>query len=195
VTNINGKSYAMNAVTPMRAWKTPILRLIFWLAPLRLDDLIELSFIHFARWVIIPRNRFPWLGGKQPQESLKNDYMLFFSNFNGTWNQYIDAFSAVLSDGLNFFWRWSEKFPMATPVTAFKRYIGLVQFDTDYYYNPYPYASTNDVKAAHRVKAALDELAQSSASMSPQQFKSAYDKFVIQVQGDLGSLGPAPVGT
>jgi len=196
VTNINGKAYAMNAITPMKWWKTPILKLIFLLAPLTgLADLKNLSFIHFARWVIIKRGQFPWLGGKQPRENLEYDYMIFFSNFNGTWNQYIDAFSAVLSDGLNLFWRWSEKFPGAVPVTAFKRYIALVQFDTDYYYNPYPYATTNDVKAAHRIQAALDDFAKTSAAMSAQDFEKAYRQFVIRVQNDLGALGPAPEGT
>ena len=114
VTNINGKAYAMNAITPMKPWKTPLLRLFFFLLgaikPLQ-TDLKNLSFIHFARWVIVGRNQFPHLSDKQPREELRYDYLIFFSNFNGTWNQYIDAFSAVLSRGLNFIWRWSEKFP------------------------------------------------------------------------------------
>ena len=102
------------------------------------NDLINLSFIEFARWVILPRRRFPYLGNGQVKEDLKYDYLLFFSNFNGTWNQYIDAFSAVLSRGLNMIWRWSEKFPGSVPVTPFKEYIARVQFDTDYYYTAYP---------------------------------------------------------
>ena len=80
-------------------------------------DLIDLSFIEFARWVVVPRKGFPFLGNGQVKEDLKYDYLLFFSNFNGTWNQYIDAFSAVLSKGLNLVWRWSEKFPGSVPVT------------------------------------------------------------------------------
>ena len=95
MTNINGKAYALNAITPMKPWKTPILKLFFFLLgaikPLQ-NDLKNLSFIHFARWVVVGRNQFPRLSGKQPQEQLRYDYLLFFSNFNGTWNQYIDAF-------------------------------------------------------------------------------------------------------
>jgi hypothetical protein len=67
--------------------------------------------------VIIDRNQFPHLGPKQPQEKLQYDYLIFFSNLNGTWKQYIDAFSAVLSTGLNAIWMWSEKFPGSVPVT------------------------------------------------------------------------------
>jgi hypothetical protein len=198
VTNINGKAYAMNAITPMRPWKTPVLRVLFFIfgliKPLQ-GDLKNLSFIHFARWVIIGRNQFPHLSSNQPDEKLNYDYMIFFSNFNGTWNQYIDAFSAVLSRGLNLLWRWSEKFPGSTPVTPFKDYIRLVQFDTDYYYNCYPKATTNDVKAALRVQDALNGFKQSSQTLSPAEFEKAYRDFLIKVQPDLGSTGMPPVGT
>ncbi|HLJ26328.1 MAG TPA: hypothetical protein VKY85_06435 [Candidatus Angelobacter sp.] len=198
MTNINGKTYAMNAITPMKPWKTFIVRLFFFILghikPLQ-KKLVDLSFIHFARWVVIPRRRFPHLGNQQLPEKLKYDYLLFFSNFNGTWNQYIDAFSAVLSGGLNSIWRWSEKFPGSVPVTPFKAYIARCQFDTDYYYSAYPYATTNDVKAAHRVQAAVDAFAKQSQSMTPEEFAQAYQRFVVKVQSDLGQTGQAPEGT
>ena len=196
MSNINGKVYAMNVVTPMKPWKTWILRGLFFVLghvkPLQ-DDLINLSFIEFARWVIVPRRQFPFLGKGQVREDLKYDYLLFFSNFNGTWNQYIDAFSAVLSRGLNMIWRWSEKFPGSVPVTPFKEYIARVQFDTDYYYTAYPYATANDLKSAHVVQSALDSLDQRAQNCSPEQFVDAYSKFVLQVQAHLGETGEAPV--
>lgn len=188
----------MNAITPMKGWKTPILKAVFFLLgtikPLQ-NDLKRLSFIHFARWVVIGRHQFPRLSSKQPREELRYDYLLFFSNFNGTWNQYIDAFSAVLSKGLNLIWRWSEKYPGSTPVTGFKGYISLVQFDTDYYYNVYPRAAANDVKAALRVQDAVDRFAGASQSLSPADFEKAWLAFLVRVQPDLGSTGVAPVGT
>src|SRR5580698_4084726 len=81
MSNINGKVYAMNAITPMRPWKTWVLRAFFFVLghvkPLQ-ADLINLSFIQFARWVILPRDRFPFLGQSQKREELKYDYLLFF---------------------------------------------------------------------------------------------------------------------
>jgi len=196
MSNINGKVYAMNAITPMKPWKTWILRAFFEVLgevkPLQ-ADLVNLSFIEFARWVVIPREQFPYLGHTQKREDLQYDYLLFFSNFNGTWNQYIDAFSAVLSKGLNLIWRWSEKFPGSVPVTPFKDYIARLQFDTDYYYTSYPHATANDVKSAHVVQAALDDLAQKSPGLDAQQFAAAYLNFVIQVQAHMGETGEAPV--
>jgi hypothetical protein len=196
MSNINGKVYAMNVVTPMKPWKTWLLRLLFFalwnIKPLQ-KDLINLSFIEFARWVIVPRRRFPFLAHGQASEDLQYDYLLFFSNFNGTWNQYIDAFSSVLSRGLNLIWRWSEKFPGSVPVTPFKEYIAQVQFDTDYYYTAYPYATANDLKAAHIVQLSLDQLAGLAETSTPQQFADAYLRFVLQVQAHLGNTGEAPV--
>jgi len=195
MSNINGKVYAMNAITPMKPWKTWVLRLIFFVLghvkPLQ-NDLINLSFIEFARWVIIPRKSFPALGNGQQAEELKYDYLLFFSNFNGTWNQYIDAFSAVLSKGLNLIWRWSEKFPGSVPVTPFKNYITSVQYDTDYYFSAYPEATINDVESAHIVQNEVDALASSASTMPPEQFRRAYQQFVLKVQTHLGSTGSAP---
>ena len=196
MSNINGKVYAMNCVTPMKPWKTPILRLIFfllWNIKSKQQDLINLSFIEFARWVIVPRTCFPFLANGQRKEYLEYDYLLFFSNFNGTWNQYIDAFSSVLSRGLNLIWRWSEKFPGSVPITPFKEYIAQVQFDTDYYYTAYPYATANDLKAAHIVQASLDQLAQQANTANPQQFADAYLHFMLQVQAHLGNTGEAPL--
>src|SRR5580693_6463477 len=186
MTNINHKTYAMNAITPMKWWKTWIVRVFFFILgaikPLQ-KDLIQLSFIHFARWVIVKRTGFPRLSEQQPQEELKYDYLIFFSNFNGTWNQYIDAFSAVLSQGLNLIWRWSEKFPGSVPVTLFKEYIARVQFDTDYYYTAYPHATANDLKSAHIVQAGFDGLAARAGSFTPEEFAEAYLVFVLSVQG------------
>ena len=196
MSNINGKVYAMNAITPMKPWKTWILRGFFFVLgrvkPLQ-QDLINLSFIEFARWVVPPRRGFPFLGNGQKREELQYDYLLFFSNFNWTWNQYIDAFSAVLSRGLNLIWRWSEKFPGSVPVTPFKNYIAQVQFDTDYYYTAYPRATANDLKSAHIVQTSLDALSLRAQDYTPAQFAEAYLHFVIQVQAHLGETGDAPV--
>jgi hypothetical protein len=181
----------------MKPWKTIFLRIFVWfLSHFRSlnNDLINLSFIHFARWVIITSKEFPYLGGSQEREKLKYDYVLFFSNFNGTWNQYIDAFSSVLAIGLNLFWHWSDKYPGAVPITPFKNYIARVQFETDFYYSAYPNAATNDVKAAHRVQSAVDAFAKASTGMTAEQFGKAYSQFLLKVQCDLGSTGVAPVG-
>jgi hypothetical protein len=195
MSNINGKVYAINVITPMRPWKTNILRALFFLLdhikPLQ-SKLINLSFIQFARWAILRKRAFPDLGQEVGPESMEYDYLLFFSNFNGTWNQYIDAFAAVLGRELNLVWRWSDKFPGSVPVTGFKEYIARVQFDTDYYYTAYPEATANDVKSAHIVQKALDDFGVNAETLTAEQFREAYLRFVLSVQTHLGDTGEAP---
>lgn len=196
MSNVAGKAYGMNVVTPMRPWKTWINRLIFMVArtqPQQLGGLLGLSIIHFARWVLIKRKQWPDLGQGRPQ--LRNDYMLFVSNFNGTWDQYIDAFSDGIPNGLDLFWYSSTKYPGSIPITPFKNYIRANQVDTDYYYNATPGAAQRDIKAALRLWAVLDRLAAQHAELPPLAFADAYRAALIEVQNDLASAGYAPVAS
>lgn len=196
MSNVAGKAYAMNVVTPMPPPLTFVNRLLFMAAralPDKLAGLLGLSIIHFARWAIIRRDQWPDLG--QGRQSLNNDYMLFCSNFNGTWDQYIDAFSDGIPSGLDLFWYSSTKYPHSIPITPFKNYIRANQIDTDYYYNATPGAAQRDIKAALRVRRALLDLAAQHASLSPQAFRDAYAAALVAVQNSLGSQGYAPVAS
>src|SRR5258708_33547138 len=136
MSNVAGKAYAMNVLTPVPPARTWVQRLIFMVAraiPSTLAGLLGLSLIHFARWVIIKRNQWP--EGDRGKPALKNDYVLFCSNFNGTWDQYIDAFSDGIPRGLDLFWYASFKYPHSIPVTAFKNYISLYLYETGNYVN------------------------------------------------------------
>jgi len=196
MSNVAGKAYAMNVLTPMRPRHTWVNHLIFMASrviPATLAGLLGLSIIHFARWVIIRRDQWPQIG--QPTRTLANDYMLFISNFNGTWDQYIDAFSDGLPGGLDLFWYSSTKYPHSIPITAFKDYIRANQIDTDYYYNATPDAAQRDIKAALRVNEAVKALAASHTGMTPAEFRTTYIAALVSIQNDLGSLGYAPVAS
>jgi hypothetical protein len=196
MSNVAGKAYAMNVVTPMRPWLTSINRALFMVAraiPTTLGGLLGLSIIHFARWVIIRRDQWPDLG--QGKQSLRNDYMLFCSNFNGTWDQYIDAFSDAIPGGLDLLWYSSTRYPHSIPISPFKSYIRVNQIDTDYYYNSVPGAAQRDVKAALRIRRAVLKLAGKHAALSPADFRKAYVAALIEVQNDLGYQGYAPVAS
>src|SRR5579871_6816615 len=186
MSNVAGKAYAMNVLTPMPPARTWINRFLFMMAralPETLLGLLGLSIIHFARWVIIRREDWPDLG--QPKADLAHDYMLFVSNFNGTWDQYIDAFADGIPNGLDLFWYASVGYPHSIPITAFKDYIRANQIDTDYYYNATPGAAQRDIKAALRVRAQLLDLAEHHATLTPLEFTVAYRQALIAVQNDL----------
>lgn len=196
MSNVAGKAYGMNVITPMRPWKTWINRFIFMVArtqPQQLGGLLGLSIIHYARWVLIKRNQWPDLGQGRPR--LGNDYMLFVSNFNGTWDQYIDAFSDGIPNGLDLFWYSSTKYPGSIPISPFKAYIRANQVDTDYYYNATPGAAQRDIKAALRLWSRLDELSDRHATLDAAAFAEAYRAMLIAVQNDMPSAGYAPVAS
>src|SRR5712672_2114101 len=182
MSNVAGKAYAMHVLTPMQPWRSWINRATFMVSraiPSTLLGLLGLSIIHFARWVIIKRNQWPDLG--QGKQALKNDYMLFCSNFNGTWDQYIDAFADGIPSGLDLLWYSSTKYPHSIPITPFKNYIKANQIDTDYYYNSVPGAAQRDVKSALRVRRAILAMAAQQASLSPAEFQKLYVATLIGV--------------
>jgi hypothetical protein len=196
MSNVAGKAYGMNAVTPMRPYKTWVQRTIFMASralPSGLAGLLGLSIIHFARWVIIKRNQWPDLG--QGKQNLQNDYMLFCSNFNGTWDQYIDAFSDGIPNGLDLFWFTSTQYPHSIPITPFKDYIRANQIDTDYYYNATPGAAQRDIKSALRIRRAILALAGQHKTLTPEDFQKAYIAELCKLQNELGYQGYAPVAS
>lgn len=196
MSNVTGKAYGMNVISPMKPWRTWFNLFSFMISrstPASLGGLLGLSFIHFARWAIVRRSQWPDIG--QGKQNLKNDYLLFCSNFNGTWDQYIDAFADGLPNGLDLLWYTSTHYPHSVPITPFKNYIRVNQIDTNYYYNSVPGAAQPDVKAALRVRRELLALAERHASSTPEEFRKLYIETLVETQNDLGYEGRAPVAS
>ena len=196
MSNIAGKAYAMNVVTPSNPRITWINRLLFMAArgvPSNLMGLLGLSLIHFARWVIIKPTDWPNLG--QGREALRNDYMMFCSNFNGTWDQYIDAFSDGIPSGLDLFWYSSTKYPKSIPITPFKDYITFNQISTDYYYNATPGSAQRDIKTSLLIYDEVLKLAEMHGASAPEDFAAAYKAASIKIQIGLGDPGFGPVAS
>src|SRR5258706_555529 len=121
MSNIAGKAYAMNAVTPMRRYTAWWNRLFFWIAH------------------------------KRP----------------------------ATTAGLNLFWFGSIKYPRSVPMLPFHRYITSNQVWTDYYYNAYPMASSNDIKSAKRVRQSLLAFIGDSQNANPAEFLQKYNRLLI----------------
>jgi len=196
MSNIAGKAYAMNAITPMHWYTAWMNRLFFWASgkytPF-LGGLLTLSLIHYARWVIIKPTQFPRLSADQPKEDLQYTYMFFFSNFNGSWDQYVDSFSSAIPSGLDLFWKRNIKYPRSIPMLPFHRYITGNQIWTDHYYNAYPMASSNDVKSARRVRDALLAFIPDVQQATPEEFQQKYNRLVLGLQHDLSQMDANPV--
>ena len=92
--------------------------------------------IHFARWVALPDRR-----------------LLFFSNYDGSWEAYLGDFIDKASMGLTMIWTntvWYPKtrlllFKGAKDEEAFKTWTRACQVPTQVWYSAYPTLSVNDV--------------------------------------------------
>jgi hypothetical protein len=183
VANVEGKATAITVVTPLRPVGSVVLAVVFWAGrhlTFTLAKLQALSFIHYARWAVI--RRFPDGAGG---ERLGHSYLLFESNFNGTWDQYIDAFSEVVPARMKAIWGTSYGFPGPRPVEPFKAYIRRNEFVADHYWSAYPGATTSEIVAAGRVGPAVRALRARADELEPDAFAAAYTRLLTEVQDDL----------
>jgi hypothetical protein len=217
MSNIAGKSYAMNVITPITGWvyywnrikfaavqfsvarRLGTTGLLGKLVPKKITDLIfdrlngliTLSLIHYARWAVI--KKFPHLDASQPREELKYHYMFFFSNFNGSWTQYVDSFHMSIPAGLDLLWYKNVNYPNSVPLLPFHKYITDNQIWTNHYYNAYPMAASNDIKGAQELKDALGDFIRDSSDDDPESFQKRYEELLMDQQRNLGLMEPTPI--
>lgn len=123
-------------------WSRCLLRLVLFAASLQVrgtkGTLSNISTIHFARWAIID-------GGTK---------LLFESNYDGSWERYIDDFVDRASVGLNAIWGNCPEFPVggARDIEAFKKSIRDNQTASQVFYSAYPQSTVvnilNDLRFA-----------------------------------------------
>ncbi len=95
-------------------------------------SLVGISTIHTVRWVILD-------GGKR---------MLMVSNYDGTWENYIDEFAEMILSGLDALWTTAPDFPLAGAhdVAALKQFLRGHQVPANVFYSAYPAASVLNLK-------------------------------------------------
>ena len=130
----------MTAVTPIKPGFLPTFILKIWLGIVvqRLAGILSppktlngITTIHFARWAIID-------GGKN---------LLFESNYDGSWEKYIDDFVDLSAFGMNMIWANCVGYPTAgcRDIESFKTYIRKSQLPTQVFYSAYPQETVNNL--------------------------------------------------
>ena len=118
-------------------------------APDRESPVKAISTIHFARWVIID-------GGTR---------LLFTSNFDESWDDYIDMFIDRASGGLDAIWSNCEGYPEggAQDRAAFKEYVRQSEYQAELFYCAYDDLTVPQILKDDRIRqkfeALLDEFA------------------------------------
>src|SRR5919112_3752608 len=95
--NVDGRAVALTVFSSVKWWgrvELPLFFLFIRRGRNSLGTLKQLSFIHAARWSLVWR--IPYNGPPQPRTRFRYPRLFFESNFNGGWEEYIDAFSYVL---------------------------------------------------------------------------------------------------
>ncbi len=122
----------------------------------RVGRLGELDTIHFARWVILDDGR-----------------LLFFSNYDGSWEAYLGDFIDRAWAGLTMIWSNTLHFPTtfglfflgARDEERFKRWTRAYQFPTQIWYSAYPSLSVGEVLGNAEIREILaQELDEASAA-------------------------------
>ena len=184
--NIDGVAIAITVFSTIKRWGRAFLPILFAVTkrrPQLTKTLVDLSFIHFARWSLV--SKIPYNGAPQPKQKLHYTHMYFESNFNGGWEEYIDAFSHILTSGMAAFWGSSYGFPKALPVSPFKVYIQENETEACHYYSAYPDATITMIKASLELDDKLAPLKRNAAKMDPDAFAAAYKKMLTDAQRSL----------
>jgi hypothetical protein len=180
--NVDGQAIALTVFSTMRSWgllELPIFFLFIRLRQNSLGTLKRLSFIHAARWSVV--RRLPANGDREAVR-LPSPRLYFESNFNGGWEEYIDAFSYTLTLGMWAFWGSSYGFPSALPPSPFKDYIRAHEYEAGHYYSAYPDATATAVLSALDLAPKVKALRQCAASMSDKQFATAWRDLLTESQ-------------
>lgn len=132
------------------------LKLVLWAINLLAEihythgELGGIPTIHFARWMIID-------GGER---------LLFFSNFDGSWERYLGDFVDKAHAGLTGVWSNTLGFPPAknligegaTNVDVFKAWTRSHQIPTQVWYSAYPTSSVSNVRDSIAIRDAVAAL-------------------------------------
>jgi len=129
------------------------IRVVFWIVTqfvarlYRPGFLGDIGSIHFARWVTVPGT---------------HDF-LFFSNYGGSWESYLEDFITRAHFGLTGVWSNSVGFPRASNLIEggasdgerFKRYARRSMLPTPFWYNAYPAITTSHIRLNASIRRGL----------------------------------------
>jgi deferrochelatase/peroxidase EfeB len=174
------------------------LRAVFWVIGSAAGYLYPPGFlgsigsIHFARWVTLPGSRD----------------LVFLSNYDGSWQSYLEDFITRAHKGLTGVWSNTIGFPRsenlvgkgATDGERFKRYARRSMIPTRFWYSGYPAIGTSAIRTNAQIRRGLSgAMTEDEASAFLALFGSAPrppDKLVSSEIQSLvfGGLGFMPAG-
>lgn len=107
----------------------------------------QIGTVHFARWVVLP-------------DDADGGHLLFTSNFDGPWDDYIEDFAAQAAVSFDAIFSNCQDWPEhgVQDVVAFKEYVRRHELPSEVYYRAYPTATVRQVLSALKLKATVNTL-------------------------------------
>lgn len=99
----------------------------------------KMSTIHYARWFIVDENTLPGLDGA---------HLVFTSNYDGKFEDYLDDFAKVDEGPLNLIFGHCIGWPGARPAVGFVDYVKKHEHPALIFYANYPLATVGEVRRA-----------------------------------------------
>ncbi len=186
--NTAGRATAMTMLTGLAPWGPPYLRLALW-ALRHLHPLTKaraLSFIHFAYFSVLDG-----LAGPGAEGVRKGSYLLFESNFNGLWQEYIEAFCQIIRLDINALMAGCEGFPGLIPARAFRTYMENHEFIAEHYYSAYPEGSATLIRGAGELAGDLAALAAPASREDDGGFARAWYELLARPRVQANLAGQA----
>ena len=183
---VAGHDTAMTLWTPVRWWGVPLLRsglFVIRHTGLTLRLLRKLSFIDYARWSLV--KEFPRVGEPQGKDPRRRHHMMFESNFNGTWNQYIEAFAQVIPLNIKLFWGSSINFPGPRRTGPLLAWVHRHHFEVQYFDTAVDTATATMVVSALELEEKLRAFARDSEGLDAEAFQEGYQKLLREVEKHL----------
>ena len=105
-------------------------------------SLIGISTIHFVRWLLVDRGQ----------------RLIMLSDYDGSWENYIDEFAEMILSGLDAIWETSFGYPPdgARDLPAFKRFLRAHQVPAEVFYSAYPDQTILNVTSNLKLAGAVD---------------------------------------
>jgi hypothetical protein len=181
LSDVAGRATAMTLITPLRRGGLRWARVVMWLGrrvKYITTPLVEMSFIHFARWTLIER-----LPGDPV--ALPRPVQFFESNFDCSVPQYIDAFGYVMPWRMRVSWGLAAGNPGIIPTNGFIAWVGANSAVADHYYSAYPEATITIIGGALALRDRMARFSASTKNVSDEEFAAAYRSLLTDVQAHL----------
>lgn len=145
VGRVDRRANALSIVVPvtkpreLKAW----LNWLSWPSQrFRLETIDRLRFIYAIRWTVLPP--FPSLEPGRPADPRRQ--LLFESNFDGDWDEYLEIFGGVQGWQLEQIVKRTEAFPGLGDLALFKSWAKSYDHLPEHYASAYPNLSAIDIR-------------------------------------------------